>query len=89
MSFAPDGRLWALGAIVAQAPFHVWTIDTTTGAATEGAELTGYAQNPFDQAGLALALPSCPPVAPLVPPPAPPSAPPATALAAVLPTFTG
>jgi hypothetical protein len=81
LSFAPDGTLWALGAMVGEGPFHSFTVDTTTGTATEVATLTGYAENPLDQGGFATALPTCPPATPLVPA-APEPLP-------VVPAFTG
>ncbi|MFN8026955.1 MAG: hypothetical protein U0W40_11555 [Acidimicrobiia bacterium] len=69
MSFSPDGTLYALGAEVAEGPFHIWTIDPATGAGTQGAAVTGYASNPFDQGGLAMTPPTCAPLTPLVPTP--------------------
>jgi streptogramin lyase len=87
MSFAPDGTLWALGAQVAEAPFHSYRIDPATGTATEVATLTGYAENPFDQGGFATTIPHCVPVTPVIPvAPVTPSAP---AALAVTPLFTG
>jgi streptogramin lyase len=83
LSFATDGTLWALGAEVESGPFHSWTIDPTSGAGTQVAELTGYAETPFDQGGFATAIPSCVPLTPVTP------APPAPAPVAVTPAFTG